>query len=428
MEGKEKREGLTRRNFIKTIGLAGIASTGLDMGRAASADSEQPGAGKGLPMPRRKLGKTGVEVPVLALGGMFDTINNQLLLRQSLNWGVNFWDTAEMYGNGQSEEGYGRFIARNPDARKDIFLSTKVRPNTPEIMTQSLDKGLKRLSTDYLDLFYIHCVNEFSEIAAPKQFREWGEGAKKAGKIKFFGFSTHQNMEDCLMSAAKTDWIDAILFSYNFRIMQTPKMKEAIAACVDRGIGLVAMKTQGGGQVMTDSETELQLAGRFLERGFTDKQAKLKAVLENPHIASICSQMPSLTILSSNVAAVRDQTSLTRDDFELLERFASETRHTYCAGCGRICYDAVGGAVPVSEIMRCLMYYRDYGERDLAREVFAGLPDEARARLAQVDYSFAEKACPQKLEYRQAHAGSFGDIGLVQYSRFCIIALSTMAK
>ncbi len=77
---------------------------------------------------------------------------------------------------------------------------------------------------------------------------------------------------------------------------------------------------------MTDSETELQLAGRFLERGFTDKQAKLKAVLENPHIASICSQMPSLTILSSNVAAVRDQTSLTRDDFELLERFASENQ------------------------------------------------------------------------------------------------------
>jgi hypothetical protein len=53
--------------------------------------------------------------------------------------------------------------------------------------------------------------------------------------------------------------------------------------------------------------------------------------------------------------------------------------------------------VPVSDIMRCLMYYRDYGERDLAREVYAGLPDQARARLTQVDYSLAEKACPQKL-------------------------------
>jgi len=107
--------------------------------------------------------------------------------------------------------------------------------------------------------------------------------------------------------------------------------------------------------------------------------------------------MPSLTILSANVAAARDQTSLTKSDFELLERFAAETSETYCTGCGRICHEAVEGVVPISEIMRCLMYYRDYGERDLAREVFAGLPHRARAVLAQIDYSSAEKACPQKL-------------------------------
>jgi predicted aldo/keto reductase-like oxidoreductase len=204
-------------------------------------------------------------------------------------------------------------------------------------------------------------------------------------------------MENCLLDAAKTDWIDAVMFTYNFRLINTPKMKEAVAACVDRGIGLVAMKTQGGGQVKSDSEAELQMAGRFLARGFTDKQAKMKAVLENPNIASICSQMPSLTILSSNVAAVRDQTSLTRSDWDLLERFAAETSESYCAGCGRICHEAVGGAVPISEVMRCLMYYRDYGERDLAREVFAGLPDQARTQLRLIDYSAAEKACPRKL-------------------------------
>ncbi|MGA2028370.1 MAG: aldo/keto reductase, partial [Syntrophobacteraceae bacterium] len=113
--------------------------------------------------------------------------------------------------------------------------------------------------------------------------------------------------------------------------------------------------------------------------------------------ASICSQMPSLTVLAANVAAARDQTGLTRSDFELLERFAAETRESYCAGCGRICYEALGGAVPVSDIMRCLMYYRDYGERDLAREVFAGLPHQVTAILTQIDYSRAEKACPHKL-------------------------------
>ena len=79
-------------------------------------------------MPKRKLGKTGVEVSILNLGGMFDTINNQLLLKQALKWGVTMWDTAESYGNGLSEEGMGRFFARNPEARKEIFLVTKLVP------------------------------------------------------------------------------------------------------------------------------------------------------------------------------------------------------------------------------------------------------------------------------------------------------------
>jgi len=395
MEKKEKYEGLTRRNFIKTIGLAGIASTGLDMGKADAAP-EQADAGKPA-LPRRKLGKTGVEVSVLALGGMFDTINNQLLLRQARTWGVNFWDTAEGYGNGLSEEGFGRFFARNPAARKETFLATKLHARDPGAMTEGLDRCLKKLSTDYVDLLYVHGIEDFSEIAAPKQFRDWASEMKKAGKIKFFGFSTHTNMEDCLLSAAKENWIDAVMLAYSFRLMHSPKMKEAVAACVDKGIGLVAMKTQGGRQVKTESEAELQLVERFLERGFTDKQARIRAVLENPHIASVCSQMPSLTILSANVAAARDQTRLSRSDFELLERFAAETQESYCAGCGRICHEAVGGAVPVSDVMRCLMYYRDYGEHGLAREVYAGLPVQARARLTQVDYSLAEKVCPQKL-------------------------------
>jgi predicted aldo/keto reductase-like oxidoreductase len=395
MEEKEKCKGLSRRDFIKTIGIAGIASSGLNMGKADGAP-EQADAGKHA-LPKRKLGKTGVEVSVLTLGGGFDTINNQLLLRQSLNWGINFWDTAEAYGNGQSEEGYGLFLAQNTDARKDLFLATKLHVGEPEAMTAALDKCLKRLSTDHVDLLHVHGIDDFSQIAEPKPVRQWASGLKRAGKIKFIGFSSHSNMGKCLLDASKADWIDVIMFAYSFRLMNSADMKEAIAACVDKGIGLVAMKTQGGKQVKMESEAELQMVERFLERGFTDKQAKIKAVLENPNIASVCSQMPSLTILSANVAAARDQTSLTRNDFELLEKFAAETHESYCAGCGRICYEAVGRAAPIGDVMRCLMYYHDYGERELAREVFAALPDQARAQLTRIDYARAEQACPRKL-------------------------------
>jgi uncharacterized protein len=393
MAEDEKKNGFTRRDFLKTVGLAGVASTGLEATKVLAAQEQSDT--KTATMPKRKLGKTGVEVSALALGGMFDTVNNQLLLRQARNWGVTYWDTAEGYGNGLSEEGFGRFFARNPEARKEIFLVTKSHAGQPAKMTESLDTSLKKLATDYVDMFFAHGVKDFAELTDP--IREWASQMKKAGKIKFFGFSTHTNMEDCLLAAAKTDWIDGIMFTYNFRLMQTQKMKDAISACVDKDIGLVAMKTQGGGPIKTDSDAELQMAGRFLERGFTDKQAKIKAVLENPNIASICSQMPNLTILSANVAATRDLTSLAGTEFDLLNRFAEETQNGYCAGCGRICSEACGGGVPISDVMRCLMYYRDYGERDLARQVFADLSEKARAQLTKIDYSLAEKKCPQGL-------------------------------
>jgi uncharacterized protein len=393
MAESTEQKGLTRRGFIKAVGLGGFAATAATVTGTGAGRAED--GTKASSVPRRKLGKTGIEVSILSLGGMFDTINNQLLLKQALNWGVSYWDTAQAYGNGLSEEGFGRFFSRNPDARKEIFLVTKSGVSAPEAMTERLDKSLKRLHTEYVDLFFAHGMDSFGQMG--DGVREWASQMKKAGKIKLFGFSTHSNMEDCLSAAAKSDWIDAIMFSYNFRIMATQRMKEAVAACVNKGIGLVAMKTQGGGPVRTDSEAELRVAGRFLQRGFTDKQAKLKAVWEDPNIASICSQMPTLTILSANVAASMDLSSMARGDLELLDKFAAETRDGYCAGCGNICCEAVGGVVPVNDVMRCLMYYRDYGDRDLAREVYAALPEEARSRISHVDYSRAEEMCPQGL-------------------------------
>jgi aryl-alcohol dehydrogenase-like predicted oxidoreductase len=396
MDEKKKDTGLSRREFVKTVGLAGLAVASGGAAPVVAAPVKTEEAQKSAAMPKRKLGKTGVEVSSLNLGGMFDTINNQLLLRQALKWGVTMWDTAEVYGNGLSEDGMGRFFAKNPEARKEVFLVTKLTPKGGNF-TERLNKSLERLKTPYVDLFFVHAISGIGEMTPA--LKDWAAEMKKAGKIKFFGFSTHTNMEDCLLGAAKLDWIDAVMTTYNFRVMTNPKMQEAVDACVKAGVGLIAMKTQGGGPgaMKADSEAELKAANRFLERGFTDRQARLKAVWENPHIASICSQMPNLTILSANVAAARDQTKLSREDFDSLSQFAKETACDYCAGCGHICTAAVGGAVPVNEVMRALMYHRDYGEAEIARQTFAGLPARVRQRLGELDYSRAEAACPQGL-------------------------------
>jgi hypothetical protein len=179
--------------------------------------------------------------------------------------------------------------------------------------------------------------------------------------------------------------------------MHKDRMKRAVDACVKAGIGLTAMKTQGGGQVKTNTDTELKLAGRFMQKGFSDAQAKLKAVWENPQIASICSRMPNMSILMSNSAAAMDKTKLSSADRKLLQQYAQETHSNYCAGCTEICEPAIGKTVPIGDVMRCLMYGRSYGDRDYAVTEFKSIPENSRRQLAELDYWPAEQKCPRKI-------------------------------
>lgn len=387
-EGKE----YSRREFFKLAGVAGAGSILLP-GIAPAAEGDQPAQAAEVPV--RPFGKTGVKVSCLSLGTMFDIPSNQLLLRQALKWGVTYWDTADCYEGGNSEIGIGNFLKKYPDTRQKIFLVTKSDKRDPKGMSELLDRSLKKMNANYIDLYFVHGISGIDEVN--NETKAWAEKAKSQGKIKFFGFSAHSNMEDLLMKASKLGWIDGIMMSYNFRLMRTDRMRAAVEACSKAGIGLTAMKTQGGGQVSTSSETELQMAGRFMKLGFTDAQAKLKAVWEEPNIASICSQMPNMTILMSNIAAALNQTKLTADDLHLMDRYAAETASCYCAGCTSICENAIAGKAPVGDILRFLMYHNSYGDVQRAKDSFAEIPPEIRDRLVDLDYSSAEKLCPQKL-------------------------------
>ncbi|MFZ2448653.1 MAG: aldo/keto reductase [Syntrophobacteraceae bacterium] len=394
----DKKE-LSRREFLRLAGLAGPGSLLLNAAPLAAAGTEGEASAQASKIPVRPFGKTGANVSILALGGMFDIPSNQLLLRQALKWGVTYWDTADCYEGGNSEAGIGQFLKKYPEVRKTIFLVSKSDRRDPKGMSELLDRSLQRMNTDYVDLYFIHGTSKIDELN--KDTRAWADKAKSQGRIKYFGFSTHSNMEEQMSAAAKLGWIDGIMSTYNFRLMRTDKMRAAVDACTKAGIGLTAMKTQGGGQVSVESEAELDMAGKFLKRGFTDGQAKLKAVWENPVIASVCSQMPNMTLLMSNVAAALDRTKLDSADLGLMERFAAQTARGYCAGCTNICEPALAEAVPVGDIMRCLMYHNSYGDVDRARALFSGISPEIRDQVASLDYSRAESLCPQRLRIAQ---------------------------
>ena len=378
----------SRRDFLKATGTAGLGAVMAPVRQIATVTETQE------TIPVRSFGKTGVKVSILSLGGMFDIASNQIMMKQAVRWGVTYWDTADCYQNG-SETGIGKYFIKYPEDRKNIFLVSKSCARDPKGMTRLLERSLERMNTDYIDLYFAHGISKIDKL--DERIKTWAEKAKASGKIRFFGFSTHHNMETSMLEAAKLGWIDGIMMTYNFRLMHTDRMKQAVDSCVKAGIGLTAMKTQGGGSVKTNTDTELKMAGRFLRKGFTDAQAKLMAVWQHPDIASICSQMPNMTILKANVAAARNRTDLSLQDTEFLHRYACETHSDYCAGCTKICESAVEMGVPIGDVMRYLMYYRSYGEFDYAAGQFKTISENIRRQMANLDYSLAEQRCPQKM-------------------------------
>ena len=398
-----KKGIFSRRDFIKTAGAAGLGSVLAPLstlkhahGTTSTIIAEQ------VIVPKRPFGKTGVDVSILSLGGVLKS-SDLLLFRQAFKMGVTYWDTADSYGWGKNEKAIGKYFAKFPNDREKVFLVTKGAASDPKKLTEKLNTSLQRMNTSYVDLYLIHYVNDVkSELT--DEVKAWAENAKAEGKIHFFGFSTHKNMENTMLAGAKLGWIDGIMMSYNYRLMVKDKMKRAVDACVKAGIGLTAMKTQAVfsanfyASIGSETDDALKLTENFIKKGYTVEQAKLKVVWENPNIASICSAIPNMTILQANVAAALNKQNLSAGDKQRLNQYAQQTASGYCAGCANICESKINNKVPITDVMRYLMYARCYGELEDAKSHFNEIPLKVRKRIAHIDYKKAEQKCPQRME------------------------------
>jgi uncharacterized protein len=134
-----------------------------------------------------------------------------------------------------------------------------------------------------------------------------------------------------------------------------------------------------------------------MDKGHTMEQAKLKAVWKDKRIASSCVAMYSLTILKDNIAAATDNKQLSGRDIEILNKFAENTCDYYCHGCMK-CVSAMGTESRIPDVMRYMMYYHGYGQRDEARRQFRELPETFKKDITLKDYSLAEALCPQHIK------------------------------
>jgi uncharacterized protein len=394
----EEENRHSRRAFFKKVATIGAGTIA-----AAMTSSVQAFDGKNdSTVPTRPFGKTGANVSILSLGGVLGPAD-LLVFRQALKLGVTYWDTADSYGWGKNEKAIGKYFSKFPEDRRKVFLVTKSATSNPDKLTQALNRSLERMNTDHVDMYFIHYLSDVQKELTP-EVRAWAQKAKAAGKIRLFGFSTHKNMEKCMLAAAGLGWIDGIMASYNYRIMATDPMKRAVEACARAGIGLTAMKTQAAfsanfyATIGSETDDAIKLTDALMKKGYTAEQARLKVVWDNPHIASICSAISNMTILQANVAAALNKTELSLGDKKALDRYARQTSAGYCAGCAAVCESAVDQQVPIADLMRCAMYANSYGDKSKAADIFQALPGDTRADIVKADYTKAEKSCPHNMQ------------------------------
>ena len=380
------RKNLNRRSFLTLSGGAALAGATLSPSEAQAAGGAKDSS---LPkVPRRVLGKTKKEIPILLFGAAVPLDKRfDPKLAEAFRFGVNYIDTADCYLDGNSEVAVGNFWTRAKLKRDRFWITSKSDEHEPKALVETLDAGLKKMKTDYVDLYFLHALTD-ADYLSPAMAKT-ADRLKKEGKIRHIGFSCHgSNVVELLSAAAERPWIDAIMFRYNFRRYGDKALNKAMDACHKAGIGLIAMKTQGSEAGFRDGWKKFEKTGKW-----TKHQAVLKAVWEDERIAAAVSAMKNFEQLRQNIQAALDKTKLTQAEHDALDRYAAATRSLACDGCDHLCGPAVPAPVQIGATMRYLMYSEVYEEADKAKALFDKLPAEAR-HLRGVDFSGANRACP----------------------------------
>jgi myo-inositol catabolism protein IolS len=198
-------------------------------------------------MERRKLGHSGIEVSAIAEGcwpmggwywGRTDDEESIRTIHRTMELGINFFDTAPGYGSGHSEEVLGRGLVGR---RKDVVVATK-GPAAPEHIPASLDESLKRLQTDYVDVFFVHWPNRREPLARTIEVLE---GLRREGRIRAIGVSNFT--VEMLEIAAKHGAIDVLQPPYNliWRFIE----EDVLPYCREHHIGIVTYSSLAQGML-----------------------------------------------------------------------------------------------------------------------------------------------------------------------------------
>jgi predicted aldo/keto reductase-like oxidoreductase len=390
-----------RRAFLQSGALATAAALGT-----SPVLNARDAASKTIELPRRPLGKTGIDITILDQGtGKGPDVDR--LLRYGFARGVRAYDTSETY---HSEPAFKRWFAQDSSVRKQIFLVTKDSPKTPAQLLGMLDKRLAALGTDYVDLFFIHSFGDNHKLAdamamvKSKELKAVSEAAKKSGKARLVGISTHhKDRAQLITAAAEGGFVDVIMLQYRPWLDKDSPLNKAIDAAHKRGIGLISMKQIAGNYLGDKPQGNIlhEVARRvpvLAERKLTPYQGLLHAIWTDERLSAVCTTMRNTDHIRENSdAAVRFEPLKTAEIQQLRDATLAHGS-TLCADCDGRCSLAAGTQAELGNLTRFLTYHEHHGDRAEARRLYAALPPEARD-WAGADLDAARAACPNRLDF-----------------------------
>jgi predicted aldo/keto reductase-like oxidoreductase len=276
-------------------------------------------------------------------------------------------------------------MAFNRDEDKGVFVlkGNEGMPGaTEENLFKQLETSLERLRTDYVDILYLHSCDS-PQMVTYEPLMNAMVKVKKQGKARFIGTSTHSDVANVIRATTDAEVYDVVLAAYNYVQEEKEEIKEAIAYAANKGVGVAAMKTQGGSRLQQDSDTEI------------NHQAALKWVLNDENVCTTIPGMTTFEQLDMNMGVMNDLT-LTKQEQRDLQLAASMRGTLFCQNC-RSCVPTCPNNVAVPNLMRAYMYAAGYGNYIQARTTIAELPEKKGLNVCQ-ECSSCQASCRRDID------------------------------
>ncbi len=363
-------------------------------------------------MQYRNFTKDNIKISALGFGCMrFPILDNDSskidegktieMLRYAIDNGVNYIDTAYNYHQGNSEYVVGKALKEG--YREKVHLATKLpvwKVESYEDFNDLLDEQLKKLDTDYIDFYLMHALNKerWDKIKNLGVLR-FADEAKKSGKVKYIGFSFHDELDVFKEIIDSYDW-DFCQIQLNYVDRDYQAGEEGLKYAYNKGISVVIMEPIKGGKLTNPSE-EIKSIWDSYEEKRTPAEWALRWVLNHREVSVVLSGMNNIEQVKENIKTVSNAkaNSLSEEELKLIDKVTdvyNEKIKVGCTGC-EYCLPCEQG-VSIPDIFQIYNDLYAFGTEENSKKAYSSFIEKGIDASRCIECGRCEAACPQNIE------------------------------